>query len=123
MMNQRSNNKKHKLVISNCNWCLKPEGQRIYATDVRLCPTYKMATRTPKKRISTFPHLLVVATRVVYRVAFAIYGPFRGWNKRSSISSALIRSPTQKVGMGLLVKLQTMQQLTILVTFFQIRRV
>ena len=43
--------------------------------------------------------------------------------KRSSISLALIRSPTQKVGMGLLVKLQTMQQLTILVTFFQIRRV
>ena len=43
--------------------------------------------------------------------------------KRSSISLALIRSPTQKVGMGLVVELQTMQQITILVTFFQIRRV
>ena len=34
-------------------------------------------------------------------------------------SLALIRSPTQKFGMGLVVKLQTMHKLTILVTFFK----
>ena len=34
------------------------------------------------------------------------------------IQSALIRSPTQKVGMGLVAKLQIMQQLTTIVTFF-----
>ena len=38
-----------------------------------------------------------------------------------SISLALIRSPTQKVDMGLVFKLQTMQQQTILVTFFQVK--
>ena len=38
---------------------------------------------------------------------------------RSSISIALIRSPNQKVGMGLVIKLQKMKQLTILVTFFE----
>ena len=78
-----------------------------------------MALRTPKRRISFFPCLLVVATRFIYLAAFAIYGPGRGWHKRSSISLALIRSPTQKKGMGLVSKLQTMQQLTILVTFFK----
>ena len=43
--------------------------------------------------------------------------------KRISISLALIRSETQKFGMGLVVKLEVIQQLTTLVTFFQIRRV
>ena len=43
--------------------------------------------------------------------------------KRISISLALIRSATQKFGMGLVVKLEVIQQLTTLVTFFQIRRV
>ena len=38
--------------------------------------------------------------------------------KHSSISSVL---PAQKVSMGLLVKFKTIQQPTILVTFFQIR--
>ena len=42
---------------------------------------------------------------------------------RISIRLALIRSPTQKFGVGLVVKLQIMQQLTALVTLFQIRRV
>ena len=35
----------------------------------------------------------------------------------------LIRLPTEKVGMGLVVELQTMQPLTIVVIFFQVRRV
>ena len=43
--------------------------------------------------------------------------------KRSLVILALIRSPTQKFGMGSVVKLQIIQQLTTLVTFFQIRRV
>ena len=43
--------------------------------------------------------------------------------KRGSISLALIQSTPQKVGMDLVVKLQTMQQLTFLATFFQLRRV
>ena len=43
--------------------------------------------------------------------------------KRSSVSLAVIQSPTQKIGTGLGVKLQIMQQLTTLVAFFQIRRV
>ena len=43
--------------------------------------------------------------------------------KRSSVSLALIQSPTQKIGTGLGVKLQIMQQLTTLVAFFQIGRV
>ena len=38
--------------------------------------------------------------------------------KRSSISLALIRTQNQD-GMGFVVKLQTMQQLTFLVTSFQ----
>ena len=38
-----------------------------------------------------------------------------------SIGLALIRSPTQKVDMVLLFKLQTMQQQTILVTFFEVK--
>ena len=29
---------------------------RIYTADVRLCPTYKMASRTPKRRIRTVYH-------------------------------------------------------------------
>ena len=40
-----------------------------------------------------------------------------------SISLALIQPPTEKVGTCLVVKLQAVQQLTILVIFFQIRRV
>ena len=43
--------------------------------------------------------------------------------KRSSVSLALIQSPTQKIGTGLGVKLQIMQQLTTLVAIFQIGRV
>ena len=43
--------------------------------------------------------------------------------KRSSVSLALIQSPTQKIGTGLGVTLQIMQQLTTLVAFFQIGRV
>ena len=43
--------------------------------------------------------------------------------KRSSVSLALIQSPTQKIGTGFGVKLQIMQQLTTLVAFFQIGRV
>ena len=43
--------------------------------------------------------------------------------KHSSVSLALIRSPTQKSGMDLVVKLQAMQQLITSVTFFPIRRV
>ena len=39
-----------------------------------------------------------------------------------SIGLALIRSPTQKVDIGLVFKLQTMQQQTILVTYFQVKR-
>ena len=39
--------------------------------------------------------------------------------KHSSVSLALIRSPTQKSGMDLVVKLQAMQQLITSVTFFQ----
>ena len=48
-----------------------------------------------------------------------------GWLVTSEVqisqfsSSAIL---TQKLGMGLVIKLQIMQQLTILVTFFQIRR-
>ena len=38
--------------------------------------------------------------------------------KRSLVCLALIRSPTQNVGMGLVVKLQIMQQLTTLVISF-----
>ena len=40
-----------KYVISNCKWYLKPESQicRICTADVRLCPTYKMASRNPKR--------------------------------------------------------------------------
>ena len=40
-----------------------------------------------------------------------------------SISLALIQPSTEKVGTCLVVKLQAVQQLTILVIFFQIRRV
>ena len=43
--------------------------------------------------------------------------------KRDSISLALIQSTTQKGGMDLVVKLQRMQHLTFLATFFQLRRV
>ena len=39
------------------------------------------------------------------------------------VSLALSWSPTQKVGMELQIKLQIIQQLTTLVTFFQIRTV
>ena len=46
------------------------------------------------------------------------------WHQRRSlIILVLIQSPTQKVGIGLVVKLQTIQQRTTLMTFFQIRRV
>ena len=41
--------------------------------------------------------------------------------KCSSVSLALIQSPTQKFGMNLVFQLQIMQQLTTLVPFFQIR--
>ena len=43
--------------------------------------------------------------------------------EKFSISLALIQPPTEKVGTCLVVKLQAVQQLTILVIFFQIRRV
>ena len=51
-----------------------------------------------------------------------------GWHLTSEAllnQLALILSPTKKIHINLVVKLQTMQQLTILhlVTFFQIRRV
>ena len=53
MMSQRSGDEKHKHVVSNCKWCLKPEGPigRIYTADVQLCPTYKMVSWTPKRHI------------------------------------------------------------------------
>ena len=45
-----------------------------------------------------------------------------GWHVASGIGLTLIRSPTQNVAMGLVVKLQIMQQLTTLVTFSQIQQ-
>ena len=74
-------------------------------------------------KISTFPRLLVVPIHVTYLVAFTTSLVASMWNMSAAHSLALIRSPTQKFGMGLVVKLQTMHKLTILVTFFQIRRV
>ena len=61
-------------------------------------------------KISTFPRLLVVAT-VSHILACDI------WSVAQSV--AFIWSVTNpKIWYGLVVKLQTMQQLTILVTFF-----
>ena len=69
-------------------------------------------------KIGTFPRLFVVASYsccIPCRIYYGLVGGM--WHlKRSSISSAL---PTQKVSLGLL-NLKTMQQPTILVTFFQI---
>ena len=55
-MNQRSSNKKqtnmwYKIASS---YCLKPDDQscKIYSTDMRLCPTYKMVSRTSKRCIT-----------------------------------------------------------------------
>ena len=50
---------------------------------------------------------------------------FGGWyvTSEAQLSLALIQSPTQKIGIGLLVKLQAMIQLTTSVTTFEIRRV
>ena len=43
----------NKHVESDCKQCLKPEDQicRIYTANMRLCLAYKMASRTPKRRI------------------------------------------------------------------------
>ena len=69
-------------------------------------------------KTGTFPSLLVLASypfRILCRI---YYGLLAGmWHlNHSSISSAL---PTQKVNMNLVVNLKTMQQPTILVTFFK----
>ena len=72
-------------------------------------------------KIGTFPRLLVVASYLCRIDTFCVYyGLVAGmWDlKRSSISSAL---PNQKVSIGLVVNFKTIQQATILVTFFQIR--
>ena len=68
-------------------------------------------------KIGTFPRLLVVASYPRRTRCHIYYGLVAGmWHlKRSSTSS------TQKVSMGLVVNLKTMQRPAMLVTFFQIR--
>ena len=68
-------------------------------------------------------HIRTCCIRVTDLAAFTV--TCRGWHVTFEVqlSLGLIRSPTQKVGMDLVVVLQAMQQLTTSATFFQIRRV
>ena len=73
-------------------------------------------------KIGTYPRLLVVASYPCRVPCRNYYGLVAGmWHLKSSpICSAL---PTQKVSMGLVVNLKTMQQPTILVILFWNQRV
>ena len=70
-------------------------------------------------KIGTFPRLLNVASYPCQLLCRIYYDLVAGmWHlKRSSISSAL---PTQKVGMGLVVNLKTMQVLFLLLLLIAI---
>ena len=73
-------------------------------------------------KISTSPRLLVVS---MSQILSHLLRP-SGWLwhlKRSLVSLSLTRTPTQKNDIGMVVKLYITQQLTSLMTFFQIRLV
>ena len=68
-------------------------------------------------KINSFPCLLVVSALQIW--SHLLWPDGRHVTSKVWLSLALVQSPTQKVSMNLVVKLQVIQQLTTLMTFFK----
>ena len=82
MMNQRSSNEKQTNMYGTrlqVEVVSRPEGAedqiyRIYTADMRLCPTYKMASQTPKRHIGIAKNLknLLISSSSLGSIAISI---------------------------------------------------